>query len=92
MRTYKNTCARERRFKAWFVNPAPIQSETLIVAPPVVEPVGETMTIAGCATFLASLLVVAVYTLWSKPISTFGLLKITTLKRSSHMLVVPTHP
>lgn len=29
---------------------------------------------------------------WSKPVSTFGLLSITTLNRSSHMLAVPTHP
>src|SRR5258706_3397080 len=29
---------------------------------------------------------------WFKPVSTFGLLKITTLNGSSHMLVVPTHP
>ncbi|CAG9183904.1 hypothetical protein LMG23992_05103 [Cupriavidus laharis] len=29
---------------------------------------------------------------WFKPISTFGLFKLTTFNRSSHMLVVPTHP
>src|ERR1700730_14930683 len=29
---------------------------------------------------------------WFKPVSTFGLLKLTTLMGSSHTLVVPTHP
>jgi len=29
---------------------------------------------------------------WFKPVSTFGLLKLTTLNGSSHTLVVPTHP
>jgi hypothetical protein len=29
---------------------------------------------------------------WFKPVSTFGLSKITTFIGSSHMLVVPTHP
>src|SRR5580658_409091 len=29
---------------------------------------------------------------WFKPVSTFGLLKLTTFSGSSHMLVVSTHP
>lgn len=31
-------------------------------------------------------------TFWFKPVSTFGLLKITTFIGSSHTLVVPAHP
>lgn len=32
------------------------------------------------------------HTLWFKPLSTFGLLKITTFNRGSYALVVPAHP